>query len=387
MPAAKRDALVMEPSPIIVDKSVAPTADPAELTAWMSTRRIFISGVIDGLERTRIAVADAIENAGARAVLFERFGGRDDNPESAYLSELAGCDVYVGILGFRYGRPLVSGYSATHTEFNEALRLGQRVSIWVSRGEHDGRQNDFVEEVGVFNTYGSYGDDEELTKGVVRRLQDLASEAVCPWAKLGQVVFRTTLVRSTGGTILVEATTRDNDVLAAVLRLREPIRQSGDLLFTHDLGSTAVRVNDIVVESAGGSNRRVEINLRDLGRPSGDNLVDVSTDGRTPEEITELALRIALFGEANPLGMLGFMAKIPNPFDQILTPLSEEVVESIVRVLFSEALVASGRAERITAFRLGPSRLGRRPLALSWLPRKRYTNVDPIERHIEGVTV
>lgn len=49
----------------------------------------------------------AVERAGAQAVWFERFGGRDDDPEGAYLAEVGRCTVYVGILGERFGRPLL----------------------------------------------------------------------------------------------------------------------------------------------------------------------------------------------------------------------------------------------------------------------------------------
>ena len=95
----------------------------------------------------RAGVAEAIEKLGAAAVWFERFGGRDDDPEAAYLSEGRGSDVYVGILGERYGTPLQTGYSATHAEYREALRHGLRTSVWVSNGTLSGPQQDFVKEV------------------------------------------------------------------------------------------------------------------------------------------------------------------------------------------------------------------------------------------------
>ena len=108
-------------------------------------------------------------------------------------------------------------------------------------------------------------------------------------------------------------------------------------------------------------------------------------EGRTPEDLTELALRVALFNETNPLGTFGFMANIENPFEKIAKlGLSEEIVGPIVRVLLTEALVASSRAERIMSFRLGPAHRGNRRLEVSWLPRQRYVNVIPDERQIEG---
>lgn len=58
-------------------------------------------------------------------------GGRDEDAEQAYLSEVAASDIYVGLLGSRYGRPDAStGYSATHTEFPHAVDNGLRIAIW-----------------------------------------------------------------------------------------------------------------------------------------------------------------------------------------------------------------------------------------------------------------
>ena len=66
-------------------------------------------------------------------MLFERFGGRDDDPEVAYLEQVGRCTTYIGILGERYGKPLRSGYAATHAEYDEAQLRGLRISMWVRR--------------------------------------------------------------------------------------------------------------------------------------------------------------------------------------------------------------------------------------------------------------
>ena len=101
----------------------------------------------------------------------------------------------------------------------------------------------------------------------------------------------------------------------------------------------------------------------------------MAVEGRSPEDLTELALRVTLFGDNNPLGLMSFMANSPNPFDQVAPHrLAEEIVGGVVRVLLTETLVSSGRAERIKSFRLGPAHRGRRRLAMSWLPRQRYTS-------------
>ena len=358
----------------------------ADVAAWLTQQRVFISSVITGTGDLRAAVAEAVEGAGAEAVWFERFGGRDDDPEDAYLAEVAQSSIYVGILGERYGRPLRSGYSATHAEYDEARRRGLRVSLWVSAGDHDGRQTDFINEVAVFHTYGTYAEAASLAAAVTRRLTQLASEDLSPWAKLGHVVFRASRVRIAGDRIEVEATTRDEDVLAGLVQMGEPrYRSTEPLFFTHDFTCVPAQVMDITVETRAGNARSLEIVLA-RGRGSNNfGLVDVAVEGRSPEDLTELALRVSLFGETNPLGTMGFMATLPHPFEQLVPHrLSEEVIGAVIRVLLTESLVSSGRAERITSFRLGPVYKGQRRLAMSWLPRRRYTNVVPEERSIEG---
>ena len=81
---------------------------------------MFVSSVIEGMGNERSAAANAIAEIGATPVLFEEFGGRDDDATQAFLSEVAASQVYVAILGSRYGRMLPTRYSATHAEYLEA---------------------------------------------------------------------------------------------------------------------------------------------------------------------------------------------------------------------------------------------------------------------------
>jgi hypothetical protein len=64
--------------------------------------------------------------------------------------------------------------------------------------------------------------------------------------------------------------------------------------------------------------------------------------------------------------------------------LSEDAVPAVAEVLLVEALVGTGRADRVTALRLGPANRGRRRLLLEWLARRRFSNVEPERRSVEG---
>ena len=83
---------------------------------------------------------------------------------------------------------------------------------------------------------------------------------------------------------------------------------------------------------------------------------------------------------------MGFMAEADNHLPRIEgLGLSEDSFPQVAQLLITEELVGVRGADHITQFRLGPSRSGGRHLRLNWMPRRRYTNVDPVERTIEGV--
>ena|SRR3989442_663401 len=126
---ARRQAA--EHEPLIIDRAAAAEI-PSEqaVREWAHGRRGFISSVMAELQSERKAAATAIRNIGAVPIMFETFGGRDADPEDAYLGEVETADIYIGIIGRKYGRPLKSRYSATHTEYLHAEKSGLRIGIW-----------------------------------------------------------------------------------------------------------------------------------------------------------------------------------------------------------------------------------------------------------------
>ena len=104
------------PEQFLVDLAPAPPPTDTEVRAWAAEQRVFVSSVMGGMRAEREAAVRAISNVGARPVWFEGFGGMDDDPGDAYTAQIASSDIYLGILGSRYGKPLKTGYSATHAE-------------------------------------------------------------------------------------------------------------------------------------------------------------------------------------------------------------------------------------------------------------------------------
>ncbi len=90
--------------PLLIDRAAAAELPSSEgPREWAREKRAFISSVMTQLAAERQAAAAGVRAAGLRAVMFEEFGGRDADPEEAYLAEVEGSDIYIGILGTRYG--------------------------------------------------------------------------------------------------------------------------------------------------------------------------------------------------------------------------------------------------------------------------------------------
>ena len=312
----------------------------------------------------------------------------DDDPEDAYLGQVASSDIYLGILGQRYGKPLNSGYSATHAEYDEATRRGLRSSIWNSDGDLDGPQQDFLDAVRVFHTTGIYSSPDDLARRIERRLRVIAAESIAPWVKVGNAIFRATSVQDDGRQITVNARIRDNTV-ATNLEARRPGNSYGrnsETRITWPAGTSPVRIASVTSETTSSQSRTITVvGIRAPENRS--NHLEVTYEGRSPEDLTELAMRVALLGESNPLGTMSFLAAAENPLLAIANlRLSEDSFEQIALLSIIEELIGRRGAEQITQFRLGPQHLGRRRLRLAWMPVRRYQNQDPVEHVIEGDT-
>ena len=147
----------------------------ADGVTWMpesSHLRVFVSSIQKELENERIAVTELVASdpfldRHVRPVLFEQMPGSPLPARDAYLSALSSCEVYLGILGFEYGRKGEDGLSATHREYEEAKRRGLPTYFFV-KGDNaqDSRRDDDMkaffkavrdEKAGhVYKRFGNY---------------------------------------------------------------------------------------------------------------------------------------------------------------------------------------------------------------------------------------
>jgi hypothetical protein len=381
---------------LLVDRSAsARVVEPRELHEWGALRRVFVSSVIAGMTDERAAAAEAISGVGATPVMFERFGGRDDDPERAYLSEVATSDIYVGLLGQSYGRLLPSRRSATHEEYREAERCGVRVSVWASsQQDWNGDQQDFLHEIQTFHVTGTYRNPAELGKGLSHRLMQIAGEELSPWAKLGEsfdegIAFRCVEVIDRGKRVDLRAQIKDEAVIAAFEAMRPGLLSARRARLTWGGLSTGVWVRSVI------TTRRTNVGatvVAEFDRENGSSTEPLTqmtyrmaTGNYGPQDINERALRHVLFGDAHPFGTaMSFLAKLDNPIAAVASlGLSEEILRPILRLLFVEVLVGSGRASRVSQLRLGAPIRGQRLLEIAWTGAD-HRGSEPDARTVTG---
>lgn len=376
---------------LLIDTSQrAAPLNGADLRAWASQRTVFISSEMRALGPERRALAEALRATGLDVVLFEDLGGRDDDAEVAYLEGVSRSDLYVGLVGDRYGTMLASGRSPTHEEYREARRLGLRIAAWAAAdgATRQGDARDFLAEVQMFHTTGSWTTSPGLVDSVLARVAEIGSEDASPWVKIGGVACRATSIEDDGRTLRVEAVTRDGDVAAALESLRPGPWSSGSKVPV----TTADRSGDFVVtevgsRTSGGQRRQLTI-TGDVawsdGRRSG---MAAGINGLPYEHLVELGLRAGLFGEALPerVGMLSGMVDTSDP----LAPLDgrglpHTTYRAVAALLVTERLVGQGVASRVEAFDVGPLHRGSRRIELTYREARAYSNVELASRGVAG---
>jgi ATP-dependent DNA helicase RecG len=188
------------------------------------TLRVFVSSVQKELENERLAVAETVAldpflQRHVAPILFEQLPASSSPAESAYLDTLRGCQGYIGILGFEYGRRGSDGLSAVHREFREAKRMGLPVFVFV-KGDNamDSRRDvelkallDEIRDEQHGYVYKRFTHYQSL-KTEVRRalLAELERQGIRPNAEEETIAVQTLAQASDFDTALVERLTVDD---------------------------------------------------------------------------------------------------------------------------------------------------------------------------------
>lgn len=365
---------------LLIDRAAsARRLDDDELRSWGEDQRIFVSSVMAEYREPREAARRAIEAVGAEAVMFERFGGRDSDPEAAYLAEVESSSVYIGLLGARYGRLLPTRFSATHAEYLHAEERGLRLSVWSETGvEREGRQQTFLDEVQTFNVTGEFADPKHLERELEARLRAIAAEELSPWVKVGRSLFRAREIQVAGDRASIRAAIRDHEVADRLASLKDRFGVNTTTLAFWD-GVFDARAVELSSVSRTGGLREIVLEL-EISSPQ--RQMEYSFNGVEYTEATKIAVEVSWFGKENPYGAMASQAEIQNPFIELARlQVAEEAYRPIAFVLAYEILVRERNVGRIRHLRVGPTIAGQRRIDLQWTQPSAYTGHEP---SIEG---
>ena len=98
--------------------------------------RIFISSVQKEFAEERRLLADYIRKDALLGVffdvfLFEEVEACDKTPQGVYLCEVEASDIYIGLLGQKFGYETETGVSATECEYDLATKLGKTRLVFI----------------------------------------------------------------------------------------------------------------------------------------------------------------------------------------------------------------------------------------------------------------
>lgn len=137
----------------------------------------FISSVQTGLEDVRTAAAAAVKALGMHAEMAEETAASPHSPRRTLFDKIARSDVVVLLLGSRYGDKGASGVAPTEDEFDEAIRQGKDVLVFVQAVEMEPEQAAFLDRVrGVWEDgrfYRRFTDVSDIGLAVAGALSEI----------------------------------------------------------------------------------------------------------------------------------------------------------------------------------------------------------------------
>jgi len=367
--------------------AAARRADPNRAREWLAEQRVFISSAMADTAVERRAAVQAVQAEGATPVWFEEFG-RDADPEQAYLTEVDWATIYVAILNEQYGRPLPSGYSATEVEYLRARERGKRTAVYTAADApgREGHLGRFIDRIRMFVVTEAFANEGDLERRVRRRLQELAAEALSPWVKLGDHVFRADLIDDMGATITIAARIGD-EIGHALDELSGRHVAGARVSFAYEdcvVSGEVARVRR-TVRARGVSDRVIELARVERARP---DAMRPATAGHSADELVQFGLRHLLLAEPLPEAVerLAFTTDTGIGVDALRQcfDLPNEIAEAVTRLVITDGLVGTGRAARVASLSLGPRVGDRRRIAVHWLDPRGHANVEPARRSFEG---
>ncbi len=100
----------------------------------IETRQVYLSSTLNDLQDERAAVRAALQH---KCLVIESYSADERTVRESCLADVAKCDLYIGILGLRYGHCPDGGLSITELEFDEAVAGKLPQLIFIKKGSID----------------------------------------------------------------------------------------------------------------------------------------------------------------------------------------------------------------------------------------------------------
>lgn len=148
----------------------------------MDTLKIFISSTVEDLKPERQVIDEAIKELRFEPIRSETRPTQAASPREVVETMARECDIYIGILGARYGWIIPGeGISVTEFEFRTAREREKPILIYVKDvPEREPEQDDFVKKVEDFETgffrRDYFSDVEQLKAWLKEDLQYLLAQ-------------------------------------------------------------------------------------------------------------------------------------------------------------------------------------------------------------------
>ena len=138
--------------------------------------KIFISSVQKEFAEERSLLADYIRKDALLGVffdvfLFEEVEACDKTPQGVYLGEVETSDIYIGLLGQKFGHETETGVSATECEYDLATKLGKTRLVFIKDvARREPKEARFIAKVQNDVTRKMFSDFGSLRLGVYSAL-------------------------------------------------------------------------------------------------------------------------------------------------------------------------------------------------------------------------
>ncbi len=141
--------------------------------------KVFVSSVIREFEQFRGAARDAVIKAGMQPIVAEDpelFPAQNQSPQTVCFQGIDDCDVFVLILGHRYGDLTESSLSAVEEEYWHARFGVKEIKVFVHSVEREAEQEEFLKRISEWESghfQNPFSSPEDLKSKIIQALSEM----------------------------------------------------------------------------------------------------------------------------------------------------------------------------------------------------------------------